>query len=211
MIPAHQRFKSGNGALDRGLRLVKQHELSASRGRAKVALEGAPLAQPPVHFRFEKADRAAFVGLGAIERGIGIGQQNRCVGAVGRIHGDADAHAGTHALAGDRDLTIEAMQETLCERRRRGRLRAVGADDCELVAAEPRDKSTFAGSLQADGDLPQQRASPTAWPNTSLTSLKRSRSMQITAKFSCAIAARSSAASRRMWKAARFGRSVSAS
>ena len=49
------------------------------------------------------------------------------------------------------------MQETLRERRRRGRLRAVGADDCELVAAEPRDKSTFAGSLQADGDLPQQR------------------------------------------------------
>ena len=69
-------------AVDRGLRLIVQEQLVACDGRAQIELQREALAQAAVHLGIEEADRMAAIGLGAVERGIGIGEQRRRLGAV---------------------------------------------------------------------------------------------------------------------------------
>ena len=87
----------------------------------KFVLHGAPLAQPVVHLDFEEARRAAAVGLGAVERGIGIVEQRRRVGAVGRKDRNADAEADVQMLAVHvqigGDGRVKAFGEDFGERR----------------------------------------------------------------------------------------------
>ena len=98
MVPAHQRLEPDHLAVDLRQRLIVQTKFVALDGRAQFVLNGAPLAQPVVHFDFEEARRAAAGGLGAVERGIGIVEQRRCVGAVGRKDRDADAETDAQML-----------------------------------------------------------------------------------------------------------------
>ena len=49
--------------------------------------------------------------FGAIERGVGIGEQRRRVGAVVREDGDADAQADAQRIAVDLDVVVERRAE----------------------------------------------------------------------------------------------------
>jgi hypothetical protein len=104
-------------------------------------LDGAPLAQSIIHFDLEETGLAAPGGLGAVECRIGIVEQGRCVSAVGRENGNADADADTQLLTVQfqvgSDGRLEAPHQNFGERR----LIAVRCDERELVAPEPRQIS----------------------------------------------------------------------
>ena len=79
MLPAGERLESEDLAVDLGLRLIVQDELVVRDRRAQIVLQRVALAQAPVHVGVEEADHVAAVGLGAVERGIGVGEQrHRC-------------------------------------------------------------------------------------------------------------------------------------
>ena len=73
-------------------------------------------------------------------------------------------------VVGERDL------QPLRQGRGRGRLRAVGDDQRELVAAEARHECAVGRGAAGAPRSARSSASPVACPKTSLTSLKRSRS-----------------------------------
>ena len=74
-MPADQCLESGYRAVDLRLRLIEKTELVPDDRGAKLMLDGAPLAQPIIHFDLEEACVAAAGGLGAVERCIGIVEQ----------------------------------------------------------------------------------------------------------------------------------------
>jgi hypothetical protein len=82
-----------------------------------------------VHFR-----------LGLVKRGIGIGQQRARIVAVGRIDGDARAHADMHPVAVDLELLLEGGDQPFTELHRGLRLRAAGDHQREFVAADAGQK-----------------------------------------------------------------------
>ena len=157
-MPAHQRLETDDGAVDARLRLIVQDEFALLDRRAQLMLKRAPVSQAFVHMRFEEADRAASIGLGAIERRIGVGEQGRRVLAVGRIDRDADAHSDVGTwLSPLSNSAASAPQEPLGERFGGRRLSAVDGDQRELVAAEPREERAAGGLAQPPRDLAQQR------------------------------------------------------
>ncbi len=106
---------------------------------AKFVLNGAPLAQPVVHFDFEEARHAAAGGLGAGECGVGIVEQRRCVGrrrsgkiAMPMLRPTREMLAVQFQIGGDG--RVKAFGEDFGERR----LIAVRRDEDEFVASEPR-------------------------------------------------------------------------
>ena len=111
MLPARQRLEAGDLAVDARLRLVVQHQLAALDRRSQVVLERAPLAQPLVHVGLEEADRAAPLGLGAIERGVGVAEQRGGVGAVDRIDRDPDAQPDAQAVAVDLEILRDGGEQ----------------------------------------------------------------------------------------------------
>ena len=75
MLPADQRLEAEDLAVDLRLRLVVEDELAARDRRAQIVLQRVALPELPVHLGLEEADHVPPVGLGAIERGVGIGEQ----------------------------------------------------------------------------------------------------------------------------------------
>ena len=73
MLPADEDFEAEDISIDRGLRLIVQAQLVVGNGRAQIVLERVPLSQAAIHVRVEEAHHMPTVGLGPIERGIGIG------------------------------------------------------------------------------------------------------------------------------------------
>ena len=141
MVPAQQRLAAVIAVVaDVDQRLVVQLELAAHDRLAQIEFQRAPRLHARVHLGLEEPIGAAAVGLGAVQRQVGVLQQLVRLGAVVRRHGDADA----------------GVRSTTCGRRAR---RAAGAprwmrstrsvtsvgsldrglNDGELVAAEPRD------------------------------------------------------------------------
>lgn len=117
----------------------------------------APLgAELLIHRDLEKADRAARFGFGAEQRGVGIGDQSRRVGAVLRIDGDADRHTDAHLMALDGDIGFKRRGQPLGERFRRLRLLRRRRDDGEFVAAEARDERTLTDLLKPARHFTQQ-------------------------------------------------------
>ncbi len=121
MLPAHQRLEADDLAVDARLRLVMQRQFAALDRRAQLLLQRAPLAQPLVHVGFEEAERAAPLRLGAIERGVGIGDQRVGVGAVGREDRDADAEADAHRMPVDDEFFANRGEQPLGHAPRRRR------------------------------------------------------------------------------------------
>ena len=78
-----------------------QLELAGLHGTAQVGLERAALLHLQVHAVLEEAEGAAAVGLGAIEREVGVAQELLGAGAVGRADGDAHAGADHDLMAVD--------------------------------------------------------------------------------------------------------------
>src|SRR5262249_1250744 len=139
------------------LRLVVQDQFAALDGRAQLVLERAPLAQALVHVGGEESDRATALGLRAVERRIGIGEQRGRIGAVGRKDRDANAHAGAQRVAFDLDVVGAGRLKALGQGFRRRRLWPILRDQGELVAAEPRKENAVSRLAQAIADPAQER------------------------------------------------------
>ena len=157
MLPADQGLEAEDLAVDLGLRLVMQRKFAARDRRAEIVLQRVAFAQMPVHLRLEEPDDVPAVGLGAIERRIGIGEQR--VGVAG--------------IAGDRPLPPTLRPIGICcpriskgfatassrrsAKSRRGlRLLAGRRNERELVAADAGDEGVAGGRLQPPGDRAEQ-------------------------------------------------------
>ena len=156
MLPTHQRLEADDLAADLGLRLVMQDELAARDCRAQLLLDRAPLPQALVHAGLEKADRAAALGLGAIERGVGIADERPGIGPVGRKNRDADAEPDPQQRAVDVEIVGDGREQAVGQRRGARRLRPIGLDQQELVAAEAGEEGVTGGIFQAAGNCAQQ-------------------------------------------------------
>jgi hypothetical protein len=98
--------------------------------------------------------------------------------SVDRRLGDADAGGDAELLAVHAEAVGEDVQDGIGQLLGTLRLLAAIAHDQELVAAEPAIRPSLpTRALDASRAADASRRSPAAWPSTSLTTLKRSRSM----------------------------------
>ena len=94
MPPAQQRLGADHGVVRQpDLRLEIELELVLREGAPQLEIEAAPRLRLRAQHRHEEAVGAAAVGLGLVEREIGVGDQLVDVGAVVRRDGDAGAAA----------------------------------------------------------------------------------------------------------------------
>ena len=108
MVPAHQRLAADDragGKLDE--RLVVDLQLAGLQRGAQVELQLPVLAGAGIHLRLEEAEGALAVGLGAVERHVGVLEQLVGLIAVAGRDGDADAGAGGDDVA----VEIERLAE----------------------------------------------------------------------------------------------------
>ena len=76
MLPAHQRFETGDPAvIQREDRLVVDAQLVAFDGAVQVALEVQVFGGQVAHARFEHRVASASAGLGAIQGDVRLAQQ----------------------------------------------------------------------------------------------------------------------------------------
>ena len=172
MLPADEGFEAEDISVDRGLRLIVQAQLVVGDGRAQIVLERVALSEAAIHLGVEEAHHMPPVGLGPIERGIGIGQQRREVARVLRIGGRADAEADGNLLASNVEVLRDRFEQPIGQRFRGGRLLARRQDEREFVAADARDEGALGRGLRGAGRSRTSSSSPTACPKTSLASLK---------------------------------------
>src|SRR5262245_49642823 len=210
MMPAHQRFEAGDVAIDARLRLIVQRKLVARDGRAQLLLQGPLLAQLLIHRYFEKADGPTHLRFRAEQRRIRVRNEGRSVDTILRIDTDANRESHMQDVAVDFDVAIKRRSQPFCEGLGRGRLGPGRRDDGKFVATEPRKKAPWQ-AVSRRRATSRSKASPMAWPNTSLTDWKRSRSMQSNAKLSFETDASPIVEMMHSLNAARLGRSVSAS
>src|SRR4030088_3725229 len=92
MIPAQQSLEADDPAVgDVFLRLVDEMQLSPGDGIAEVVLQKAAIPHGGAHRSFEESiDPTSFI-LGAVERGIGVGEQRLPLSRVIRTYGNSDA------------------------------------------------------------------------------------------------------------------------
>ena len=170
--------------LMRGLRLVVQGRARCARSRERSSCCSARRSRSRSSMSAsKKRNDAAAVALGAVERGVG----------VGRAASSASAPStGKIAMP-----MLSPLRSAVAVRRRRRRRRPPAAarpaprrgagcspsvdDQGELVAAEPRQECAARRRRAGARAISRSSSSPAAWPNTSLTSLKRSRSRHISA------------------------------
>ena len=112
-------------------------------------MQRAALPQPPVHFGLEEPHRAPAIALGAVERGVGIGEQHCRIRTVSRIDGDPDTQSGPYGASVHLEVgghrSLQPFHQFLGD----AGLHAAGDDDAELVAPEPREEFTASRCLQA--------------------------------------------------------------
>ncbi len=135
-------------------------------------LQREAVAQAAVHFGIEEAHRLAPVLLGAVERGIGVGEQRHGVGAVVRIDGGADAEADGDLLALHLEWLGDGLQQAA--RQRLGGRAADRASPHTSVNSSPpmRAMKSPSAAISSRRATAHSSSSPTTWPNTSLASLK---------------------------------------
>ena len=139
MMPADEGLAAGDlAAFDVDDRLIVELELVVHDRLAQIQLEGAARLHAGVHLELEEAVDAAAVGLGAVERQIGVLHQGVRLVAVARGHGDADAGPHDDLMA----VEIVGSADHLDESRREGGNvgRMIGRQhlhDGKLVAAQP--------------------------------------------------------------------------
>ena len=121
-------------------RLVVDLEAAVHQRLAQIPLQGEPRLGAGIHRRLEEAIGSAAVGLGAIHRQIGILDQLIEIGAVLRRHCDADAGIGRELVAEAFIGLPDRLMNAGDEFHDIARVRDLGLDHRELVAAEPRDE-----------------------------------------------------------------------
>ena len=218
-MPADEGLDAEHRAvLEAHERLVVQLELVAVQRTAQAArLErrrsGVGAAGPPATACPSRPHSfARYIAMSARFR-----RSPAVVGVPGE-RGDPDARAGVDVDARDATGGVSASADTLGQRdrvvdggRALGRL-DVGEEDEELVAALTGDRVGLARTVsQSRPATARSSSSPAAWPKSSLTSLKSSRSTKRTATCVPARRDRARARSRCSVSIARFGRPVSAS
>src|SRR5207237_4623422 len=97
-------------------RLVVELELLVRQRLAQVELEDAARLDGVRHLVTEEAIGAAAVGLGAVQRHVGVLEQ-RVGGDAGRGHGDADAGADLDQMIVDLVALAEAVDDAAGEAR----------------------------------------------------------------------------------------------
>ena len=156
MLPAQRRLETDNFAIDTHQRLVVEHKLVALERRTKIMIERATFAQLLIHVGLEETDGAAPFGLGAVECGVGVGEQGSLVDAVARIHRDADTHADMQALAVHVERFARGRQHAFRKPVGARRQLVVRDDKRELVATDAREECAVRDRRQSLGDLSQQ-------------------------------------------------------
>ena len=113
-MPPCKRLEADDLAESDGLlRLVMQEQVATVGCAAQVGLQFAPLAQARAELFLEETDGAAHFRLRLIERGVGVGNQRRRVGAVGRIDRHAHAQADLDLVAVDVEILFECLDHAL--------------------------------------------------------------------------------------------------
>ena len=127
--------------------LVVELELAGRQGVAQVVLHEVARLHLRIHLRPEEAIGAAPVGLGAVERQVGVPDQLVGGEAVRGPHGDADAGADHHLLPIDGVGRAHRLDDAQRQRRGIGRLADRHLQHRELVAAHARDGVGFPHQL----------------------------------------------------------------
>src|SRR3979411_2059147 len=92
MIPAQQSLEADDPAVgDVFLRLVDEMQLSPGDGIAEVVLQKAAIPHGGAHRSFEESIGPTSFILGAVERGIGMGEKRLPLRRVVRTYGNPDA------------------------------------------------------------------------------------------------------------------------
>ncbi len=150
-MPAEQGFETEHLAIDLGLRLVMQRQFVMGDRRAQIMLQRVAFSQMPVHLGVEEPHHMAAVGLGAVERRIGIGDQRVGVARIRGIDRGADAEADRDRLPPHLEGLGHRVEQALGQRLPGLWLVAGGQDERELVAADARDEGIFGSVLAAAG------------------------------------------------------------
>ncbi len=140
MIPADQRLETADlVALQGDHRLVVELEFASGQRLAQILLHDATGLHLLVHRGFEKAECAAPVAFGAIEREVGVSQQRVGARSVARTDRNADAGADDGLVAAEVIRLAQQLDDAFGERRGLGGIRDGRLDDDEFIAAHPRD------------------------------------------------------------------------
>ena len=135
-LPAQERLRPGNpSGPQRDLRLVVQDELVLVDGGAQIGVEDEACARAPIHIGGIETEDLAAVVLCPVHRKVAVAQQLLHVGAVGRVHGDADAGAERDLLAGVRPGLVDGLQNAVGHVYRVFVARDAGLQDRKFVAA----------------------------------------------------------------------------
>ena len=159
MLPADQGLDADR--LDRvghepGLEMDDQ--LVLGQGAAQIDLERPARLRPLVHLGREEPAGATPVGLGPIEGEIRIPQQLLAAVPVARPQGGADAEAHMRSVTVQHDGCRHRLKEPPAERLDNVGTARIGAEDHELVAADPgNDVGPAHDTADAGHDLLQQQ------------------------------------------------------
>ena len=139
------------------LRLVVQRELVALQRAAQRRFQRQPLDRLRLDFRGEEAIAVLAVFLGEIHRHVGILGQRLHVGAVVRIHRDADRSRGVAFVAAQLHRLAQHRQEICGDFLDLVTLRGLFQDHHEFVAAEAgHDIARTQSAAQPVGHFHQQ-------------------------------------------------------
>jgi hypothetical protein len=136
--PAQQGLETDDFAAgDILLRLVDEPQLAARDRIAQVVFQKAAVSDRGAHRRFEESIGSSPFILGAIERGIGVGEHGMPISGVIGTYGDADARRDRRI--GFRVLThaCQGFQDGLGDAAGHGRIGKPRENNGELVPAEP--------------------------------------------------------------------------
>ena len=96
------------------------------------------------------------VGLGPIERRIGVGEERGGIARILRIGRHADAQTDGNLLATHLEVLRQRIEKAIGQHLRGGRLLASCLDEREFIAADARDEGALRRGLQALGDGAQE-------------------------------------------------------
>ncbi len=144
VLPAQQSLKADDPVVtDILLRLVDEPQLTIGNRIAQVVFQQTAVAHRRAHRSLEESIGSSPLILGAVKRGIGMGQQGVPIGGVVRTYGNSDARGDRRnsflALAPGSQNLQDVFGDTAGDRR----VGKSGHHDGELIAAQPRQHLAF--------------------------------------------------------------------
>ncbi len=172
MLPAGQGLEADDMFVaERDDRLEIGLDLAGFERGAQVGFEHCALAQPRVHLGMEDPVDAAASALALVHRDVGGAQQFGGPGRIDRAARYADRRIGIEPDAVDLERSPQRAHDPPGRADRNILPGGIGKHTGEFVAAEPRQRGfRVAGAADAAATW-TSKASPTAWPWTSLTDL----------------------------------------